>query len=463
MKLTWILAGGALLLLAVTASRLFDPSQEDDSARRAAGFVPAALAADDHDDHDHGATVAQEDAGHDHADADGDEPGADGHDGHDGAAIDGHAVHEDGDADEHAGHDHSDGEDGVLRLTAAQQAELAPGWVRATRSGLSQERRLPGEIVVNGDRLAHVVPRVAGVVLEVWVSEGDRVRAGQPLARLESSELAERAAAWAEADSRLRWLQETHERRRALRDDGLLSESDWWSAEAERQAAGLAAEAAKNRLRVLGADPDSLALRLREQPERLGELLLRAPLDGTVIDRHLTVGEHVEADSDVFAVADLSRLWVEFRAPEALAAALVPGSRLVVEETDATLELRVDRVAPLVDAETRTVRVRALLPNPDGDWRPGRFLEASWRGSGPAQALSLPAACVQRVDGEEVVFVARGDGFAATPVRTGRRDGERVEILGGLADGERVVSRGAWELKALLATAGLGGHAGHGH
>jgi cobalt-zinc-cadmium efflux system membrane fusion protein len=104
-----------------------------------------------------------------------------------------------------------------------------------------------------------------------------------------------------------------------------------------------------------------------------------------------------------------------------------------------------------------------VLENPKNELRPGLFVTVHVALEELTAAVVVPRSAVQILDEEEIVFVQKGDGFAAVPVSLGRGDSEVVEIRSGLKAGQRYVSRGAFELKAKIATSGMDAHAGHGH
>jgi RND family efflux transporter MFP subunit len=199
--------------------------------------------------------------------------------------------------------------------------------------------------------------------------------------------------------------------------------------------------------------------------DRLGVYALRAPFSGTIIERHITLGEKLGDDTNVFTIADLTTVWVNLSAYQKDLPYLRQGQDVVVSaggkvpDAKATIAF----VAPIVDEKTRTALVRVVLPNPDGQWRPGLFVDATVVAGKSAAGVLVPKAAVQQVENRTVVFVPTAEGYEATPIKVGRSSKTHVEVLSGLAAGNRYVADGAFELKAKLVTTGLGAHAGHGH
>jgi membrane fusion protein, heavy metal efflux system len=212
-------------------------------------------------------------------------------------------------------------------------------------------------------------------------------------------------------------------------------------------------------------DPKPAIDKTQSDSERLAWYPLRAPFDGTVIDKHITLGEKRADDTLAFTVADLSTVWLDFDVYQKDLSAVRKGQRVLVTGAPGNLpeEGTIAYVAPLVEEQTRTVLARVVLPNPDGLWRPGLFVEARISEGGRNAAVTVPKTAVQRVAGEPVVFVETDGGYESVPVAIGHSDKTHIEVRSGLRPGQRYVARGAFELKAKVVTSGLDPHAGHGH
>ena len=188
-----------------------------------------------------------------------------------------------------------------------------------------------------------------------------------------------------------------------------------------------------------------------ESSESLAPYQLSTLMDGTIIEKHLTRGEAVDREKQVFAIADLSAVWVDCSVFQKDLGRVSVGRRVRVsagiDAPDA--EGEISYITPVVDQPTRTATARVVLENTEGLWRPGMFVAV--RVLAPASvAIAVPHGAVQTIGPERVVFVEAEDGFVPRPVKTGRSGGDRVEILSGLAPGERYVAANAFLLKAEL-------------
>jgi cobalt-zinc-cadmium efflux system membrane fusion protein len=193
-----------------------------------------------------------------------------------------------------------------------------------------------------------------------------------------------------------------------------------------------------------------------ESNESLQPFEVRAPLAGTVIARDVAPGELAGADRPIFAIADLGNVWVDLDVYRRDFGRLRAGQPVRVDAGDGSApgETTLAYLSPVGSLNTQTLLARAVLPNPDRSWRPGLFVTAEVEvGVHPAEVAVVPEA-LQRVGDRDVVFVAEGGVFEAQPVAIGRRDVAHVEIVSGLAAGQRYAAAGSFVLKAETGKSG---------
>lgn len=312
---------------------------------------------------------------------------------------------------------------------------------RAEPSVIRRQVTLPGEIKFNEDRTAHVVPRVAGIVESVSAQLGQTVRKGQTLAVLSSVAVSDLRSESQTAQRRLALARTTYEREKKLWQDRISAEQDYLQAQQQFEEARIAASNASQKLKAIDAAGSG----------DLARYVLRAPMDGVVVGKHLAAGESVTEDATVFTVSDLRTVWAEIGVPASELALVKVGTPVTVAAAafDSVAEGQVSYVGALLGEQTRTATARVSLPNPDGAWRPGLFVNVGVTASEDRVPVTVLTRAIQRVEGNDTsVFIPVEGGFTALPIRVGRSDGERTEVLEGLPPGQAYVGEGSFMLKA---------------
>jgi cobalt-zinc-cadmium efflux system membrane fusion protein len=187
-----------------------------------------------------------------------------------------------------------------------------------------------------------------------------------------------------------------------------------------------------------------------ESNESLQTFELRAPLAGTVVAKDVSPGEFVGNERELFQIADLSTVWVDLDVYRRDFGRLRVGQPVRVDAGDGgpPVETTLRYLSPIGSMNTQTLLARAVLPNPDRSWRPGLFVTAEVGIAAAEVPVAVERGALQRIRDRDVVFVNAGDVFEAQPVELGRRDGELVEIVSGLAAGQSYVAEGSFVVKA---------------
>jgi Cu(I)/Ag(I) efflux system membrane fusion protein len=323
-----------------------------------------------------------------------------------------------------------------------EEAKLASFGIRveeATLGVVSNAVRAVATVVPDESRVSHVHTRVAGWLEKLYVNTtGQSVKAGDALAGIFSQEL-------------------------------FASQVEYLAAlkAAQSGPASLVGPSARTRLTVLGmSEPEIRALERRGIANRLVTLV--APRTGVVLRRGVAVGTAVDPSTEIVTVADLSFVWVLAEVTESDASAIRVGSPAKLEFSASglpQLEAKVEFIYPTLTDRTRTLRVRFVVPNPDGSLRPGLYGTADFR-LDPRQQLTVSRDAVVDTGVAQHVFVMTAPGeFEPRTVRLGTRLTDRVEILEGLDGGEQVVASGVFLIDSesrLRASSGGTGHTGHG-
>jgi len=364
-------------------------------------------------------------------------------------------------ADEKHGGAHD--EEQIVQLSEAERREFGIEVGTVGPGTLQMHISLPGEVVLNADDRAHVVPRVPGIVQRVHKKLGDQVRVGEVMAVLESRELADLQSAYLTAADKITLAEATFRREADLWQKKITSEQEYLEAKQTLTAARIERRAAEQKLHAVGFS-DTYVAQLPSRPETtLTQYALTAPFDGTVIQKHITLGEVLKEDTEAYVVADLRSVWVDLRVYQQDLPFIRPDQAVTITAGQGIPDAQgtIAYVGPLVGERTRTALARVVLPNPDGHWRPGLFVTGNVVVKDVTVPLIIPKTALQTLDERPTVFVEVAEGFKPQPVTLGRSNETVVELTAGLTPGQRYVTSGAFTLKAQLSKGAFGD--GHGH
>ncbi|PIG07347.1 efflux RND transporter periplasmic adaptor subunit [Comamonas sp. 26] len=339
-------------------------------------------------------------------------------------------------------------EEGVLQLDAARAKVAGVTLAQAGAASIGNTLQLPGEIRFNDDKTAHVVPRVAGVAESVAANLGQVVKKGQVLATLTSPTVSEQRSELMASQKRLALARTTYQREKQLWQEKISAEQDYLQAQQALREAEIAAANAQQKLAAIGAGVASGGA--------LNRFELRAPFDGVVVEKHLSVGEAVQDSTAVFTISDLRSVWAEMKVAASDLPFVRVGEKATVHATafESKGTGTVAYVGALIGQETRTAPARITLDNPDGIWRPGLFVNVDLTASSQKAAVTVNSAAIQKIEGEKtVVFVPVQGGFKAQSVKLGKADSRNTEVLQGLSAGQSYVVGGSFVLKSELGKA----------
>jgi RND family efflux transporter MFP subunit len=337
----------------------------------------------------------------------------------------------------------------------------------ASRGDIAQQLTVVGNLV--GDATVSVVPKAAGRLEIVTVRLGDRVQHGQRIAKIEDEEIqqqvkqAEAALEVSKATIRQREadleLAKTNaERSRNLFQRQLLPQQTLDDSESKYQSAIAALDLAR------AQDAQSRA-RYEELKVTLDNTIIVSPVDGFVARRAADPGAYVSPNAPVVDVVDIGRVRLVVNVVEKDLKAVAVGNTARVE-VDAfpgeTFTGRIARVAPVLDPATRTSPIEIEIPNPTFRLKPGMYARVGITTETRPNALVVPANAVIDSNGTRGVFLAMNDVAAWRPVKVGIENDQRIEILDGVRDGDRVVTVGAASLRDgdRIALNGAGGGRG---
>ena len=318
----------------------------------------------------------------------------------------------------------------------------------------------------NADRLAHVSPRIPGRVTQSFITLGQEVKKGERLLVLDSVELGEAKSAFRKARVRLEIARSGYERAKRLYEEGqIASEKEMLEAKGDYLEARAEFEAAEERLHLYGLSQTEIERLSPEHDPEVSLFAVAAPLSGTVVEKHMTLGEMAGPEAAVCTIADLSVVWIILNIYEKDISKIRLGQQAEVE-VDAYPGKKfhgiLTYIGAMLDEETRTVEARVEIDNPEGELKPGMFARAMVATGDPAaarQTLVIPATALQQLGTELVVFVREEETrFALRKVVAGEEVAGLMEIASGLQEGEEVVTEGSFVLKSELLKEQLEGH-----
>ena len=378
-----------------------------------------------------------------------------------------HQVH-----DEHSGHEEHKGHDGhdepELKFSTAELQEFSIKLAQAKPGVINKTLDLTGEVIVAPELLYHVVPRVSGVVRQVFKHLGDKVKAGDLLATLSSRDLADAKAQFVAADSLLQLANANLNRERNLYKSKVTAKRKYLAARQVQAEMSIKRKAAEQRLLAIGLTEKSIDSVMRNVDKDLALYELQAPSEGVIIEKHAALGEVLETDTRSFTVADLTQVWVNLTVYQKdlsfirLGQQVMVSTRFGLTDKKTSSFSHISWISPVLDETTRSATARVIIDNPDGQWRPGLFVSAKVSIANTKADIVIPLSALQTIEGQTIVFVQHAKGeFEPQTIHTGRRDHQQVEILQGLEIGQTYVSQNAFVLKAQAQKGKFG--TGHHH
>lgn len=318
----------------------------------------------------------------------------------------------------------------------------------------------PGVVEPNAYKTVVVTPLVSGRITRVAAELGDHVRQGQTLAQVFSPELADAQTRYIAEQAQLDAHEQELARTETLVRIGAASREELERIHAEHAARRAQVQAARSRLQLLGLSAKTIeALGPGSALDSLTNV--PAPISGVVTERDANVGLNVDQATKLFAVVDLSSVWVVAEVYEKDFSRVRVGTPATVTTPaypDLVLKGRVSYIDPQVDADTRTVKARIEVPNPGQTLRLGMFATASFDGEAGQPLPMVPRSAVQNVGDRTVVYLAdpREPGrLVEREVTVGRVAGEQVPIVSGVAVGDTVVVSGSFHVRAEIERLGL--------
>lgn len=357
-------------------------------------------------------------------------------------------------------------ESGLVAIATEAQKHFGMSVEPAQVHDLNEYLQVPGTVQPINSQVNTVRPLARGRLHDVLVRVGDRVRKGQILATYDNIEAGELGAQLASAKAELerlrvqeRNLARQTDRARSLADIGAVPKKEFEQANADQQAAQHGIESQEGLMAGILARLERFGI---SQPGSQGPPLtaITSPFTGVVTKQEASPGEVIESASTLFTVADLATVWVQAEVYEKdLGRIRVGQAAFITVDTypDQQFTGKVTYLSDFLDPQTRTAQVRCEVANGDMRLKLDMYANVNLPTTFSRKTVAVPAGAIQEVGDRTVVFIRKTPTqFEPRWVTAGNRVRNLVEITRGLAEGEPVVTAGAFHLKSILVGKDLG-------
>jgi cobalt-zinc-cadmium efflux system membrane fusion protein len=349
-----------------------------------------------------------------------------------------------------------------LRLTLTKESIDRAGIVVSpvNASSLGGGLRVPAVVYPNAYRSIVVTPVVAGRLTAVSAQLGQHVRRGQSLAQVHSPELAETQSRYVSARAELDAHERELRRTEKLVELGSASRQELEKIHAEHTAAVTMVQSLKSRLTLLGVSPAQMD-KLTSTSDVSASVTIPAPIDGVITARDANVGQNVDTAVKLFTVVDLSTVWLVGSVYERDLGRVRIGSPVTITTSaypTMMLTGTVSYLDPQLNSDTRTVQVRAEVPNQGSLLRLGMYVDMHVGDTTSKDGVMIPRGAVQIIGDRSVVYLADSatpERFIEREVRLGAAAGDQVEVVSGLKSGDSIVVKGSFALRAERERLGL--------
>ena len=348
-------------------------------------------------------------------------------------------------------------EEGEIQLTSQQMVEQGLKVAVASTGLVEKLTTLAGKLVVNTDQQAQISPNFSGYVEQVNVALGQSVQKGQTLAVLILPELIDQQANLRMAQVNLDLARKDYQREQQLWSQGISAKQDYQRAENAYRQAQITVQSSQARLNALGASGNNN-----------GRFLIKAPISGVISKKDIVVGENVQLADQLFVIENLKDLWLEFNLPNTSNIHLQAGQILNFKTngSDQNYQAKVQTLNPEADLQTGRLQVRAKVTTQADVLRPNVLVNVFVTDAQAKTALRVQKKALQQVEGKPVVFVIESEEkglvhLKAQPIEVGvsSQDGQWLEVISGLTEGQKYIADGSFLLKSELEK----DEAGHGH
>jgi RND family efflux transporter MFP subunit len=347
----------------------------------------------------------------------------------------------------------------IVRITPAQIKTLGIETSVIQANANANSQRLPGEIVVPVDQARIISAPQSGLIDQMWVATGQRVKQGQALAHLSSPDLVALQRDHLQALSQQRLSQNSLNRDAELYKDGIIAERRYLTSESNHAEVNALLAERRQALKLSGMSPQAIK-NLETSGSYTNGITLTAPIDGMVLEQLVTAGQRVDSAMPIYRIAKLSPLWLEIHAPTQALSNIQLGMKVNILNSEASG--KVIAIVPNVNKLDQTAMVRVAINNGTASLAPGQLVEAEIAQpiTKKLNSFSVPKSVIVQINdvknaNQTLIFVQTKDGYEARAIKVLNNAGAQTFISGDFAGTEHIVTSGTAALKAKMQ--GIGG------
>jgi cobalt-zinc-cadmium efflux system membrane fusion protein len=344
------------------------------------------------------------------------------------------------------------GPDTVVELSEEEENSIIIETVQASYKPLRSELLALGKVFAHPQRKAIVSYPFSARIAEVHVILGDWVNPGQKLLTLQSEEVGAAKSEFYKAMADFELAKVNHERQKRLFDRGVGAQKDFLSSEAEYKVAEANLNAAEKKLHVLGFSEDQVKS-IAETHQINPIISLYSPISGKIIEHNAILGAMVDQETEILTIMDPTVLCIHAEIYERDISKIRIGQEVeasVPAYPGETFQGKISFISDVLNEETRTITVRSEVENQEYKLKPGMFADIKIFLNHQIDSLVLPKEAVLDEKDENIVFLKADGKYLPRIIKTGVRNGNFVEILEGVAEGDEVVTKGNFQLKSKL-------------
>lgn len=344
-------------------------------------------------------------------------------------------------------------EEMLITLDDQKISKLDIKTLKITSSHHQKRITFPGQVTLDENSLIHVVASVPGVVAKVYKNLGEEVKARDPLALVESREMAEAKSTYISVYKDLTLKKDLLDREEKLWKMKVKAETELLKTRNYYETTKIDLEQKKQKLLALGMNEKEVE-KLPSQEIPLNFYTIEAPIDGKILERHISLGEVIDSDRQLFVIANLNKVWVNLSISAQDLRFIKKGQQaeLYTNNDIAPLSSTLMYVSPVISEESRTGRAIIEIDNTKNTWHPGDFVSVQVIIDEKSPFISIPSTAIQKIKGEPYVFIKSGDHqFEAKKISIfGTQTGQFIQVKEGLKEEDEIVITNTFLLKAEL-------------